>query len=200
MMRTGYRWLGLIGPILLICAGVVARLAALVRRAEADAADWQKIARTYRAKLDGHGKHDVARSSGQRPTPVLRMVPTWWRTVGSCGAASAARCSVPDRPSPLRLWDQAMGEHPNDLYARRRRYHDLMVEHGHIEARSEERGARSRLVPGRSRRSGRMTKIGQAQEKCQRRHRRTERCPVIGSRETQHRKWHPSLQRARCRP
>lgn len=35
-------------------------------------------------------------------------------------------------PSAMRLWDQAMAEHPNDLYARRRRYHDLMVEHGHI--------------------------------------------------------------------
>ena len=35
-------------------------------------------------------------------------------------------------PRAMRLWDQAMVEHPNDLDAGRRRYHDLMVEHGHI--------------------------------------------------------------------
>lgn len=34
--------------------------------------------------------------------------------------------------SPMRLWDIAAEEHPDDADARKRRYHDLMVEHGHI--------------------------------------------------------------------
>lgn len=34
--------------------------------------------------------------------------------------------------SPSRLWEQANNEHPDDDEARRSRYHELMVEHGHI--------------------------------------------------------------------
>lgn len=34
--------------------------------------------------------------------------------------------------SPAVLYAMAEDEHPNDPEARRRRYHDLMVEHGHI--------------------------------------------------------------------
>lgn len=33
---------------------------------------------------------------------------------------------------PYKLWRQAEAEHPDDEMARRLRYHDLMVEHGHI--------------------------------------------------------------------
>jgi hypothetical protein len=35
-------------------------------------------------------------------------------------------------PSPMELYAQAEGRHPNDPEARGRLYHDLMVEHGHI--------------------------------------------------------------------
>lgn len=34
--------------------------------------------------------------------------------------------------SPARLWHQATAEHPDDDSARRARYHELMVEQGHI--------------------------------------------------------------------
>lgn len=37
-----------------------------------------------------------------------------------------------NRTSPHALWEQAAREHPNDELARSKRYHDLMVEHGHI--------------------------------------------------------------------
>lgn len=33
-------------------------------------------------------------------------------------------------PTPAQLWFQAEDEHPGDVAARRRRYYELMAEHG----------------------------------------------------------------------
>lgn len=40
--------------------------------------------------------------------------------------------STGSKPGPAVLWAQAEREHPHDVSARRTRYHELMVEHGHI--------------------------------------------------------------------
>ena len=37
-----------------------------------------------------------------------------------------------NKPSPYQLYYQALEEYPVDPKAKRKRYHDLMVEHGHI--------------------------------------------------------------------
>ena len=39
---------------------------------------------------------------------------------------------MPEKPTPSVLWHQANDEHPDDELARRQRYLDLMVEHGHV--------------------------------------------------------------------
>jgi hypothetical protein len=41
-------------------------------------------------------------------------------------------CECHRRPSPHVLWQQAEREHPDDIDALRRRYRELMVEHGHL--------------------------------------------------------------------
>jgi hypothetical protein len=50
------------------------------------------------------------------------------------GVLGGYRCSCECRnwQSPYALWSRALREHPTDEDARRKRYHDLMVEHGHI--------------------------------------------------------------------
>lgn len=50
------------------------------------------------------------------------------------------------RPAPSTLWAQAEGEHPTDPAARRARYRELMLEHGHL--RLAEPGESSALPCG----------------------------------------------------
>lgn len=59
------------------------------------------------------------------------------------------RWSTPERvepkPSPMVLWYQAHGEHPDDADARGRRYVELLREHGHVVMRDP--ADRSPLFP-----------------------------------------------------
>lgn len=41
-----------------------------------------------------------------------------------------------ERPAPSALWAEAEAEHPGDPEARRARYRELMVEHGHLVERA----------------------------------------------------------------
>ena len=48
------------------------------------------------------------------------------------GAGLTGFGAAANRPGPGALWAQANAEHPGDAPARRARYRDLMVEHGHL--------------------------------------------------------------------
>lgn len=68
-----------------------------------------------------------------RPTPrqVHQPIPT--KVCEVCKrAVPVSPCECHRRPGPGLLWKQAESEHPDDIDALRRRYHDLMVEHGHL--------------------------------------------------------------------
>src|SRR5438046_2731118 len=68
---------------------------------------------------------------GVTPEPTHDRCPGGEHMPGVIGGWDCP-CECHRRPSPGVLWQQAEAEHPDDIDAHRRRYRELMREHGHL--------------------------------------------------------------------